>query len=172
MSEQKRFLLSLLGLVVVVLLGRQLYQYVAYRDERALLVGLREEVVDAGAEVTRTRQESDSLRALVEAANGELEQNVRVLRRYNRIARGGMLPPDVYARYAQDRARYEETLRRQEEWAGTWKGVVARNHGAVDRYNRLADSIRAVAARIGDPYYSVPLPAEAAAERGVPVRRR
>ena len=172
MSEQTRFLLSLLGLIVALLVGRELYQYVAYRDDRALLVGLREQVIDAGAELTRTRQEADSLRALVDDADRRLEGEVRVLRRYNRMARGGLLPPDVYARYERDRARYEQILEQRNGWFEEWKGVLSRSHVAVDRYNLLADSITNVAARIGDPYYAVPRPAEAAAQRGVVVKPR
>lgn len=172
MSEQKRFLLLMLALAVVLLVGRELYRYVAYGDERRLLIALREQVVDAGASVTRTRQQSDSLRTLVEGADQELEREVRILRRYNRQARGGLLPPDVYERYARDRARYEEVLARRNGWFEEWRGVIGRNHTAVDRYNLLADSIRSVAGRIGDPYFPVPLPIEAAAERGIVVRPR
>ena len=50
----------------------------------------------------------------------------------------------------------------------TWQEVLARNRSAVDRYNALADSLRAVADVLGDPYYQVPSPLEAAAERSSP----
>ena len=44
---------------------------------------------------------------------------------------------------------------------GGWQEILDRNRTAGRRYNLLGDSIRDLAMRMGDPYYSVPTPAEA-----------
>lgn len=172
MREQLRFLLSVLGLVVLFLVARELYRWVAFREERALIVALRTDVVDAGAQVTVTRQQLDSLRTVLAAVDARLEREVGVLRGYERRARHRRLPPDVYDRYLRDRARYEQVLEERNAVVRTVAGVLDVNHAAVARYNTLADSVRAVAARVGDPYYRVPLPVEAARERGILVGGR
>ena len=51
-----------------------------------------------------------------------------------------------------------------------WREVVNNNHHYVDRYNLLADSMRSVAGRMGEPYYPIRTPAEIATSRRVPVR--
>lgn len=172
MREQLRFLVSVLGLVILFLVARELYRWVAYREERALIVALRTDVVDAGARVTVTRQQLDSLRTALASVDVRLEREVDVLRGYERRARHRRLPPDVYEKYLRDRARYERVLEERNALVRTMSGVLDVNHSAVERYNTLADSVRAVAARVGDPYYRVPLPVEAAMERGITVRRR
>lgn len=172
MREQLRFLLSVLGLVILFLVARELYRWVAFQEERALITALRTDVVDAGAQVTVTRQQLDSLRTAVAEVDVRLEREVEVLRGYERRARHRRLPPDVYEKYLRDRARYERVLAERNALARTVTGVLTVNHAAVERYNTLADSVRAVAARVGDPYYRVPLPVEAAMERGIVVRRR
>lgn len=172
MREQLRFLLSVLGLVILFLVARELYRWVAYREERALIVALRTDVVDAGARVTVTRQQLDSLRTALASVDARLQREVDVLRGYERRARHRRLPPDVYEKYLRDRARYEQVLEERNALVRTMSGVLDVNHSAVERYNTLADSVRAVAARVGDPYYRVPLPVEAAMERGITVRRR
>ena len=172
MKERLQVLLAMLGLIVTFLVGRELYYWVAYREEREEIVALRVQVVDAGARVTTTRQQLDSLRAVLSEVDRRLDREIRVLRGYERRARHRLLPPDVYQEYLRDRTRYEEVLRERNQVMRHVSGVLGDNHTAVGRYNPLADSIRAVAVRIGEPYYRVPLPIEAAAERGIVVRRR
>ena len=59
------------------------------------------------------------------------------------------------------------SVRRRNDKLGEWRAVVESNHAAADRYNLLADSMRSVAARMGDPYYAVPSPVELAVAHGI-----
>ena len=156
-----------LGAIIVFNVGREAYRWYAFKDERTAIVRLRKEVVDAGAELTFNREQLNVLRQRVEKADSSLNQDVEVLRRYSLQADGGMLPPPMYGRYVQDRQRYEQELGQRQQWFEEWERVQGRYHVCVDRYTTLADSIRNLATRIGDPYYHVPLPVEAAAERGL-----
>ncbi|HET6231691.1 MAG TPA: hypothetical protein VFE05_16575 [Longimicrobiaceae bacterium] len=167
MSDSTRVVLAVVAVLLCFLLVPGLYRWAAFRDERALIVRLRREVVDAGAEVTLTRAQMETLRTHIEAADSVIRGDVDALERYTAIAQNGMLPPPVYQRYEQQRRRYEEHLAERDAMFARLKSVLVRNHASVGRYNLLSDSIRSLAARIGDPYYHVPLPVEAAAERGL-----
>lgn len=167
MNEHLRFLLVVFLGVVVLLVGRETYRWFAYADERNALLAMRPEIVNAGAEAVRTREQTDSLRARVDSLNRDLDRRGEGLRRYGRIAVNGLLPPDVYRLYARDRRAYEQVLSRRDEWYAAWKNSYERNRAAVRRYAVLADSMRDVALRMGDPYYHVPMPVEAALEKGV-----
>lgn len=159
-------LLMLFG-VVGVKLGQEIYRWAAFGEERAQLVALRERVIDAGADVVRTGTLTDSLLREIEGADRLLAEQRRSVERYGRYARDGALPAHLYPAYREELNRFNRHVEQRNEQAAQWKEVVSRNHDAVRRYNALADSIRAVAARLGEEYYSVPLPAEAAIERGV-----
>ncbi|MDB4947548.1 MAG: hypothetical protein JWM27_197 [Gemmatimonadetes bacterium] len=156
-----------LAAIVVFNLGREGYRWYAFRDERAAIVRLRRHVVEAGAEVTLTRGQLEALNRAVGTADSGLTADVQVLRRYAVQSDGGLLPPAVYARYLRDRRRYDEHRAQRQEVSRRWEEVQGRLHASADWYNVLADSIRTLATRIGDPYYHVPLPVEAAAEKGL-----
>jgi hypothetical protein len=156
-----------LGAIIVFQVGREAYRWYAFRDERVAIVRLRGQVVDAGAEVAFTREQLNVMGRRVETADSALNAEVQVLRRYSLQSDGGMLPPPLYSRYLRDRRRYDEQLTRRQQWFARWEAVQGRYHASLERYTLLADSIRGLAARIGDPYYHVPLPVEAAAERGL-----
>jgi hypothetical protein len=160
-------LLFLLLVVIGVKLSDSLYRWVAYGPERAQVTQMRRELVDAGAGIMRTRQESDSMRTVLRHEDDELEREQHALRRYDDFAHDGALPADLYERYRRDLTRYNAHVAERNGKLGVWQEVQARNHSAVSRYNVLADSIRELATRMGDPYYAVPTPAEAAIERGV-----
>jgi hypothetical protein len=160
-------LLFLLLVIVGVKLSEQVYRWLAFGDEREQVVVLRDSLVVAGAEIVRTRTASDSMRAVMRAEDAALEEELRALRRYNRQARDGALPPDLYARYREELTRHNLHVTERNARLRDWQQILARNHSAVDRYNVLADSIREIATRMGDPYYAVPTPAEAAVERGL-----
>jgi hypothetical protein len=156
-----------LAAIVVFNLGREGYRWYAFRDERAAIVRLRKQVVEAGAEATVTRGQLEMLNRSLQSADSDLAADVRVLRGYSLQSDGGLLPPAVYARYLRDRRRYDERRERRQEVSRRWEELQARLHASADRYDVLADSIRTLATRIGDPYYHVPLPVEAAAEKGL-----
>lgn len=162
-----RPLLTVLAAVIALKLGQQLFQYYAYQEERAALTTMREQLVDLGVEVVTTRLRADSLRTEIKEADAKLQEGRRTVDRYGRYADGGALPGDVYANYRKDLLRYNKAVTERNKRLRTYQEVVDRNHAATDRYNRLADSMAALAARIGDPYYPIPRPVEAATERGL-----
>jgi hypothetical protein len=160
-------LIFLLLVIVGVKLSDSVYRWLRFGHERELVKSLRTELVDAGVQMVRTRQESDSMRAVLHAADTALEREQHALRRYDALAHDGALPPDLYERYRAELTRYNAHVAERNARLGDWQEILARNHAAVSRYNVLGDSIRDLAARMGDPYYSVPTPAEAAMERGL-----
>jgi hypothetical protein len=168
-TKSKRIvaLLSFLVAVLALKLALEAYRWTAYSEERALLLELREEIVDAGAEIIRTSMTADSLRQLVDSDDREIEQERRVVERYSAFAYRGALPNHLYGSYRLDIDSYNRRLATRNRRADEWKEISRRNHAAVEQYNRLADSVRVIAERIGDPYFPVPLPAEAALERGL-----
>jgi hypothetical protein len=160
-------LLAILVGVVTVKFVQGVYQWIAYADERTLLVQLREQTVDIGADVVRTAAQADTLRASIEQFDRRLDESRRTVERYGRFASQGMLPRHLYDSYRSDLAAYDAEVARRNEMFSAWKEIVRRNQDAVERYNALADSVRLIANQMGDPYYPVPLPAEAALERGL-----
>jgi hypothetical protein len=160
-------LFFVLLVVIGVKLSDSAYRWVRYGPERDQVRRMRAELVDAGATIVRTRQASDSMRAALRADDEALEQEQRVLRRYDDHAHDGALPTGLYERYRADLKRYNDHVAARNAKLAGWQEVLARNHAVVGRYNLLSDSIRDLATRMGDPYYEVPTPAEAARERGV-----
>lgn len=161
-------LLALLGLVIVVRLGTYLYRWYAYAEERATLQGLSTEVSEAGAGVVRTQLTADSLAREIERLDEELRQERGRFELYERMARSNELPTGVYRVYRGWLAEYNRRVEERNARFERWREVVEENHRQVDRYNALADSIRGLAESIGDPYFEIPSPAEAAVEEGVP----
>ena len=165
-----RYINPLLFLLLVILgvkLSDSVYRWLAFGDERAQVKVLRSALVDAGAQYVQTRQKGDSMRAVLRAEDEQLEVEERRLRRYDDYATGGGLPPDVYARYREDLTRYNRHVTERNAKLADWQEIQARHNAAASRYTVLADSLNALATRMGDPYYAVPTPAEAAIERGV-----
>ena len=167
MSRRIHPLLFVLLVIVGIKLSEQVYRWIAYADERDRVRVYREQLVQAGGEIVRTREESDSMRAVMEREDAALEQDQTALRRYNRYAPGGTLPPDMYGRYKEELDAYNLHVAERNAKLGDWQAILARNHLAVSRYNVLADRVRDLAARMGEPYYAVPTPMEAAVARGV-----
>ncbi|HEX2189269.1 MAG TPA: hypothetical protein VHG51_10250 [Longimicrobiaceae bacterium] len=167
MSRRLRVLLAFLLLLLAGRVAKELYDWRVHADDRVRLVALRGRLLDAGAEVIRTRAELDTLKGVLDREDGELEREQRGLRAYDRRAEGTTLPMEVYEEYRADLDRYNRHVADRNRYFERWREVLARNHAAVDRYNALADSLRAVAGVLGDPHFQVPSPLEAAAERGV-----
>src|SRR5215218_11049819 len=99
------------------------------------------------------------MRAILRAEDEALEAEERVLRRYDSYASGGGLPPDVYERYRGDLTRYNRHVTERNARLADWQEIQARHNAAASRYTVLADSLNALATRMGDPYYTVPTPA-------------
>lgn len=167
MKSPANLLLVVLLAIVGVKLSEQLYRFVAFRDERAQARVLQERLLDAGARVELARTEDRRMRTLLAEDDERLE---RERARLMRLQSGLEHEPASMAEYEQYRAALEAYNRH----------VVARNgrnreHQAfrerllasVEEYVALGDSIRAVAAAMGEHYYSVPTPLEAAVARGV-----
>ena len=160
-------LVFLLLVIVGIKLSDSVYRWLRFGPEREQVKALRVELVDAGVQMVRTRQESDSMRAVLRAADAALEREQQALRRYDTLAHDGALPPELYERYRAELTRYNAHVGERNAKLSVWQEILARNHAAVGRYNVLGDSIRDLAARMGDPYYAVPTPGEAAIERGL-----
>ncbi len=160
-------LIFLLLVIIGVKLSEQVYRWAAFGDERVRVKELRGSLVEAGAQIVVTREASDSMRGVMEKEDAALEEELRGLRRYDRMARGGALPSEIYGRYRRELDRHNLHVGERNQRLRDWQAILARNHAAVDRYNLLADSIRDIATRMGEPYYAVPTPAEAAMERGL-----
>lgn len=160
-------LLFLLLVIVGVKLSDSVYRWLRFGPERARVQVLRAGLVEAGADYVRMRQADDSMRAVIEADDAVLEREERSLRRYDRYAADGRLPPDVYARYRVELTRYNGHVTARNARLSGAQQIQARRVAAANRYTVLADSLHDLAARMGDPYYAIPTPAEAAIERGV-----
>lgn len=160
-------LLFVLLVVIGIKLSDSAYKWVRYGPEREQVKRMHGELLDAGAEIVRSRQVSDSMRAVIRSEDEGLETEQRVLRRYDDYAHDGALPSTLYERYRRDLTRYNDHVASRNATLSQWHEVQARYNAAVGRYNILSDSIRGLATRMGDPYYEVPTPAEAAAKRGV-----
>lgn len=167
MSQRAKALLLLLGLVIAAKAGTDWWRWVGSEPERTRLGALREQVIDAGAEVVRTGSRSDTLFRAIERTDSVLEDQRARVEQYGRYARDGTLPSALYARYRQDLARYNTAVEARNRQVARWRTVRRENEQAVANYNRIADSIRGIAESIGEPYYPIPAPIEAAAERGL-----
>lgn len=169
MRRRQRFasLLLLVALVAVVNLGRQVYGWIAYADERASLQGLSERLEDAGLEVMRTQLSADSLRVQIQAMDSELGGRKQSVASFERFVRDGALPAHLYDAYRTELEGYNRQVQIRNARFARWKEVVVRNHAAVGRYNGLADSIRSLADQIGEPYFQIPSPVELAVKRGL-----
>jgi hypothetical protein len=160
-------LLFLLLVILGVKLSDSVYRWLRFGPERAQVQVLRASLVDAGAQYIQTRQKGDSMRAVLRGEDEQLEVEERRLRRYDGYASDGGLPPDVYQRYREDLTRYNRHVTERNARLADWQEIQARHNAAASRYTVLADSLNALATRMGDPYYAVPTPLEAAIERGI-----
>lgn len=160
-------LLAVLGLVIAVRLGSYLVGWYAHAEERETLRALSEQVEAAGVGVVRTQLAADSLERQIERLDGELREERARFGLYERMAERDRLTVNVYRLYRGWLAEYNRKVEERNGWFERWRAVVEENHREVDRYNTLADSIRRLAESIGDPYYGIPSPAEAAVEHGL-----
>jgi len=167
MKSTPRFMLLVLLAVVGVKLSEQLYRWAAFRDERRQVGELRERLLDSGAELTLSRAEARRRKAVMEAEDQKLEEERRSLQRYTRLSNGGYLPTALYDRYKAELERYNRHVVERNLRLREYQQAHDRHAAAVDLYNARADSVRDLAVRMGEPYYAVPTPLEAAVKRGV-----
>ncbi|HYW09119.1 MAG TPA: hypothetical protein VE913_19320 [Longimicrobium sp.] len=167
MTSPARFLVMALVVVVGVKLSEQVYRWAAFRDERQLVGEIRERLLDDGAALTVARAETRARRDAWEKEEREMEELRRVLARYNRHAVGGYLPTAIYRRYQADRRRYDRKVMDRDALFRVYQQSHARYASAADSYTARADSVRNLATLMGEPYYAVPTPLEAAVQRGV-----
>jgi hypothetical protein len=160
-------LLFLLLVIVGVKLSDQVYRWIAYGPERAQIRVLRSDLLDAGADMVRFQRQSDSIGEVLHGADAALEQEERALRRYDEQSVNGLIPPDLYAHYRHDLDRYNAHVAERNAHLEDARGALGRYRRAVGRYTLLADSVHELALKLGDPYYAIPSPAEAAVARGV-----
>ena len=162
MRSPGRFLLFVLLVIVGVKLSEQAYALVAFRDERTAARGLRERLLDTGTELVAARTEFDTLKHRVEREDSALQRELAALRRFTRM---GPLTEQVYQRYERERLRYNLHVEERNNLAREWEAVARRHEAQAHRYDQLADSLQALAVKMGEPYYQVPSALEAAAER-------
>lgn len=164
-TRLSRILLASLALLVLGRLGVEVYDWAAYRQERERVRELRARLGDAGAEVVRSHARADTVHAAFLKEDGALEREGRLVDAYRERALGGG-PPDAYAAYRGALERYNHHVAGRNARVRELRAARVRLREAQAHYHALADSIRGVARVLGDPYYPIPLPAEAAAERG------
>lgn len=166
-ADRVRPLLWLALALVVFQVTQHLYDWHRHRDERMALVELRERVVDAGADVVRLQLAAEELRAWLDEEDARLEGKRQAVESYGRYASGNTLPEHVFRFYQRDVAELNARIGIRNQKLEDLRATVMRKQAATDRYNLLADSMRALAVAAGDPYHSIPIPAEAAAQRGI-----
>ena len=162
MRSPGRFLLFVLLVVVGVKLSEQAYALVAFRDERTQARDLRERLLETGSELVAVRGEFDVLKRRIEQEDAALARELAHLRRFTRL---GPLTQQVYDRYERERLRYNLHVEERNNLAREWEASARRHELSAQRYNLLADSLQALAVKMGEPYYQVPTALEAAAER-------
>jgi hypothetical protein len=169
MSWRERTRAILAGLLIVLAFqsAKELYRWVAYSDERSELRALNGTLESTGARVMATQSEAERLRRAIEARDRELATGREEISRYEARAVDGAIPEALYPSYQRRIAEYNRKVKERNEWFGEWQRVVDQNALAVDRYDALADTMRALAGHMGDPYYNVPSPLELAARRGL-----
>lgn len=167
MSPRARVLVVLFLLLVAFRVAQDGYAWLSHGPERARYTELREQLLDAGVEVVRTRARADTLRSRREAADRALDPDREALDLYQERMEREVLPRAAYAAYRDRVERYNRRVEILNRRSRELNAAMARSQRAQRRYYALADSVRAVARVLGDPYHPVPTPEEAAAERGI-----
>jgi hypothetical protein len=159
--------LAVLALVVAFKVAHELYRWVAFADERARLRGLSAAIDTVGVQVIRTQMRADSLQGVVESMDRGLDVVRRAVAEYERKSIDGAIPERIYPAYRSRLDAYNLAVRQRNAKLADWHAVVDSNHAVSDRYGEIADSMRAVAMRMGEPYYPVPSPVEVAVRHGI-----
>lgn len=163
MRSPGRFLLFVLLVIVGVKLSEQAYALVAFRDERQQVRELRARLGQTGVDLVAARTSEDSLRQLIHSQDDALERDLITVRRFHREARRGMTS-QRHAEYTAELARYNAQVVARNDVLRRFESLHDRHQAAATRYNLLADSLHALAVKMGQPYYQVPTALEAADE--------
>ena len=167
-----RVFLAVTAVIVAVNVARQLYRWFAFEAERMELVQLNAAVEETALEVMRTQLQADSIRGAIQELDAGLRGKKEEMRRLERRADAGGLPPLLFQEYRRLVDDHNEIAASRNRIFEGWRTVVESNHGAVRRYNLLADSIRGIGALMGEPYLPIPSPAEVATRHGLRVPER
>jgi hypothetical protein len=167
MGSPGRFLLFVLLAVVGVKASEQLYRFVAFRDEREQVRVLRDRLLDAGARLEMARAERTAAQEQLQKEDERLEEERGELMQLQRGLEVGPLTPDEYERYRTALETYNHHVVARNGRVQQYQAIRDRWATSVESYAVLADSMREIAARMGEPYYTVPTPLEAARVRGV-----
>ncbi|CAN5735657.1 hypothetical protein BH23GEM6_BH23GEM6_16550 [soil metagenome] len=151
--------------VILVKVGEEAYRWFAFPEQREQLREVDTRLEEAGYQLVRSQIRVDSLRTLVGQADENLMEGRSRLDSLEQYADRGTLPPGIYDRYRAELTRFNLSVAQRNAILNDLESAVRRNHAAVDRYNVLADSLRGIAASLGEPYYDVPSPVEMAARR-------
>jgi hypothetical protein len=146
---------------------RHTWDWFVHREARVELVALRERVVDAGASMVHEQLEAERIRATLEEDDRILEKDRLLLDSYGRFARGQVLPNHLYGSYRQELDEFNRRVLDRNARLEQLRATLARRASAAGLYNTLTDSMRVLAVQAGDPFHPIPLPAEAATERGI-----
>jgi hypothetical protein len=161
---------GLLGVVAVILLfkaGSGLWNWHVLADERRELFDLREDVVDVGVELFVAQLRADTLRHSLAEEDSALAEALKRVERFGRYAVDDRLSPGLYGIYRRELDAFNDRVERRNLLLHDLEEALAAQESAADRYRRLSDSTRRHAARMRLPYFAVPLPVEAAAERSI-----
>jgi hypothetical protein len=158
---------AVIVLVATLKFAQQVYRWVVFADERSQIGRVEAELQEAALGVIRTQITADSLRIRIEAVDSNLDQEREQLDRYESQALRGTISRSTETRYRAELASYNRQVAQRNELFLDWRETIDRNHAQVDRYNLLADSVRTLAAEIGEPYYPILSPAEVAERRGL-----
>jgi hypothetical protein len=153
--------------IVTVELAHDVYRWYAFGGERTQLRVLNGMIDDAGVAVVKTQLREDSLRVRIESMDEALESSRGAFTSYDERARNGALSPGAYQDYRARIASYNDRVAVRNAWFARWQRAVRSNRDAVKQYNRLAEEIRTIAARMGEQHYNVPSPVEAAVKSGL-----
>jgi hypothetical protein len=161
-------LVALLSFVAAIKLGQQLYRWAAFGEERARISALDSSLQEAGLGVISTQVRSDSIRAVIASIDEQLTVSRDRLDRYERQAAERSISTSTERAYRRELADHNANIRRRNQLFREWADIIDVNHVHVERYNTIVDSIRGLAADMGEPYYPILSPAEIASRNGVP----
>lgn len=165
--SRARSVLAVLTLVLALKVGQELYRWIAFADERSRLRALAGTLDSAGVGAVRARVRADSLRRDIEAMDRQLDGVRAALAPYERRAVDGAIPEALYPAYRARLDDYNRAVRRRNVRLAAWREAVEASRAALGRYEVVADSMRALAEAMGDPYYQVPSPVEVATRHGL-----
>jgi hypothetical protein len=161
------WLLGVLLLFLGVRVGQEVYRWYAFADHRAEMRGMTARLDEIGMAVVGSYIDSDTLRSSVVRMDARLSAARARVEAYEARGNRGTLPQTLFDEYRRELESYNGLIAERNRRLSGWEDAVSLNHEAVARYNRLADSIRHVAAAIGEPFYAPATPAEVAERRGL-----